>query len=91
MSPRHQRGAKGVLNRWKRDRGEVAAGCRGAGGKGQAVGGATGDFGDAVIFESSDKVGFSHGRAGSIALLAVLVVSPGVNLFLGNKIVLIIK
>ena len=49
------------------------------------MGGATGYLGDAMILEGDDWLGLAVGYGAAIALLAVFVVSPGIDLREGGR------
>ena len=59
----------------------MCSGCRHVGGcPGDTVGGATGDLGDLVALEAMDKRWFPVHCGRTIALLAVVVVTPCIHL-----------
>lgn len=78
--PRGESGAQWILCRMERHGGELSRGGRSAGCKGNAVGGATSNLGDAVVFDAHHLLWLPVGDGTAVALLPMLIVSPGIDL-----------
>ena len=63
----------------ERDGIELPRGSWGTSGKCNAVGGSTGYPGDAVVLQRNNVLWFPVADGATVALLSVLVVSPGMN------------
>ena len=79
--PSSEGGAEGVLRGVEGDGGELSRGGWGTSCEGDAVRGAACNLGDAVVLEAVDELRFLVTDGAAIALLAMLVVSPGIHLW----------